>query len=137
MLNKFQMEDCKLVSTPMITGCKLNKGDESKEVYQFSYRSMIGNLLYVTTSRHDVMQVDRVVVIFQYAPRETHVHAVKRIFRYLKGIMNHELWYPRGKYFSLTTYSDVDWESYVDDRNSTSGCAFFPSDFLVSYLSRK
>lgn len=49
MIKKFQMEDFKPVSTPMITGCKLNKDDESKEVYQRLYRSMIGSLLYVTS----------------------------------------------------------------------------------------
>ena len=55
MLKKFGMEDCKLVSTPIITGCKLSKDDESKEVDQKLYRSMIGSLMYVTTSRLDVM----------------------------------------------------------------------------------
>jgi hypothetical protein len=56
MLKKFRMEDCKPISTPMVIGCKLRKYDESKEVDQRLYRSMIGNLLYVTTSRLDVMQ---------------------------------------------------------------------------------
>ena len=51
MLKKFGMEDCKLVSTPMITSCKLSKDDESKEVDQRIYRSMIGSLLYVTSPR--------------------------------------------------------------------------------------
>jgi hypothetical protein len=57
MLNKFGMEDCKPVSTPMVIGCKLRKYDESKEANQRLYRLMIGNLLYVTTSRPYVMQV--------------------------------------------------------------------------------
>ena len=47
MLKKFGMEDCKLVSTTMIIGCKLSKDVESKEVDQKLYRSMIGSLLYV------------------------------------------------------------------------------------------
>jgi hypothetical protein len=56
MLNKFVMEDCKLVSTPMKTGIKLRKDDESKDVDLRLYRSMIGILLYVTSLRWDVMQ---------------------------------------------------------------------------------
>ena len=56
MLKKFQVEDCKPVSTPMITGCKLSKDNESKEVDQRLYRSMIGSLLYVIASRPDVMR---------------------------------------------------------------------------------
>ena len=48
--------------------------------------SMIGRLLYVTSSRLDVMQVVGHVAQFQEAPKESHVLVVKRIFRYLKGI---------------------------------------------------
>ena len=82
------MEDCKPMSTPMIISCKLNKEDESKEVDQRLYRSMIGSLLYVTTSRLDVMQAVGQVARFQAAPKETHIIAVKRIFRYIKGTMD-------------------------------------------------
>jgi hypothetical protein len=56
MLKRFRMEDCKPVITPMKTSCKLRKYDDSKSTDQRQYRSMIGNLLYVTTSRPDVMQ---------------------------------------------------------------------------------
>jgi hypothetical protein len=56
MLKRFGMEDCKPVITPMQTSCKLSKDDDSKSTDQRKYRSMIGSLLYVTTSRQDVMQ---------------------------------------------------------------------------------
>jgi hypothetical protein len=125
MLKKFEMEDYKPVNTPMVTGCKLSKEDESKEANQTLYRSMIGNLLYVTTSRPYIMQAVGLVGRFQDAPKETHVQEVKRIFRYLKGTLDFGLWYPTGKYFTLTTYTDADWEGSVDDRKSTSGGAFF------------
>jgi hypothetical protein len=85
MLKKFGMVDCKPVSTPMQTSCKLRKDDISKDAYQRLYRSMIGSLLYVTTSRLDVMQAVGQVAWFQAAPKESHVMEVKRIFRYLKG----------------------------------------------------
>ena len=55
MLKKFKMEESKPVSTPMITSCKLSKDNESLEVDHTMYRSMIGSLLYVTTTRPDVM----------------------------------------------------------------------------------
>ena len=79
MLKKFKMEDFKPVKAPMITGCKLRKNDESLEVYHIMYRSMIGSLLYVTTSRPDVMQDVGLISRFQSTPKETHVAAVKRI----------------------------------------------------------
>jgi hypothetical protein len=85
MIKRFAMEDCKPVTTPMQTSCKLSKDDDSKSTDQRQYRSMIGSLLYVTASRPDVMQVVGQVARFQAAPKESHVLAVKRIFRYLKG----------------------------------------------------
>jgi hypothetical protein len=56
MLKRFGMEDCKPVITPRQTSCKLRKDDDLKSTYQRKYRSMIGNLLFVTASRPDVMQ---------------------------------------------------------------------------------
>ena len=64
MLKKFGMEDCKLVSTPMIIGCKLSKDDESKKVDKKLYRSMISSLLYVIALRLDVMQAVGLVARF-------------------------------------------------------------------------
>jgi hypothetical protein len=79
------MEDCKPVITPMQTNCKLRKYADSNSIDQRQYRSMIGSLLYVTTSRLDVMQAVGQVELSQASPKESHVLAVKRIFRYLKG----------------------------------------------------
>jgi hypothetical protein len=67
MLNKFEMEDCEPVSTPMVIGCKLRKEDESKETDQTMYISLIGNLIYEMDSRPDIMQVVGLVGRFQVA----------------------------------------------------------------------
>jgi hypothetical protein len=132
MLKKFEMEDCKHVSTPMVTGCNMSKEHESKEANQTFYRSMIVILLYVKTSRSYVMQTIVLVGRFQVAPKETHVHVVKIIFRYLKGTLDLCLWYPMSKDFTLKNYTDADWVGSVDDIKSTSGGAFFLENILVS-----
>ena len=131
------MEDCKPVSTLMTTGCKLRKDDESKEVDQKLYRSMIGSLLYVTTSRPDVMHAVGLVVRFQANPEETHVLAIKRIFRYLKGTTEFGLWYPKGNELTMVAYTDVDWAGSIDDRKSTSGATLYLGDCLISWSSKK
>ena len=87
MLKKYKMEDCRPSRTPLTIGCKLSKDDESVEVDHAMHRSIIGRLLYVTTTRLYVMQVVGVVARFQFSPKETHANAVKWIFRYLKGTM--------------------------------------------------
>ena len=55
MLKRFKMEDCKPVSNPMITGCKLCADDGSADIDQRHYRSMIGSLLYLTASRPNIV----------------------------------------------------------------------------------
>jgi hypothetical protein len=68
VLKKFGMEDYAPISTPMITGCKLSKDDESLEEKKTLYESMIGILLYLTTSRIDIMQAVGLVARIQFAP---------------------------------------------------------------------
>jgi hypothetical protein len=137
MLKKFQMEDSSPVSTPMVVGCKLSKDDISPDVDQRTYRSMIDSLLYITTSCPNIMQAVGMVGRYQSTPKQSHLVAIKRIFKYLKGTITYGLWYPKNHNFQLTAYSDVDWENFVDERKSTSGGAFFLGDLLVSWLSKK
>jgi hypothetical protein len=125
------MEYSTLVSTPMVVGCKLSKYDISPDVDQRTYRSMIGSILYITTSCHDIMKDVGMVGCYQSAPKQIHLANVKRIFKYLKGTMTYGLWYPRNHIFQLNAYSYVDWENCLDERKNTSGGALFLGDSLV------
>ena len=131
------MEYSSSVSIPMVVGCNIRKDDPSPTVDQITYRSMIGSLLYITTSHLDKMQVVRMIGIFQSAPKQIHLVVVKRIFKYLKGTMTYGLWYPRNQNLQLTAYSDVDWANCLDERKNTSGGAFFLGDSLVAWMSEK
>ena len=102
MLKRFGMEDCIPVITPMQTSCKLSKDDDSKSTDQRQYMSMIGILLYVTTSRPDVMQVVGHVARFQATPKESHVLAVRRIFQISQR--NKRVWITVSKRKGSTTY---------------------------------
>ena len=137
MLKRFNMEDSKPVSTPMSTNTKLSKDDKASSVDHTTYRSMIGSLLYLTATRPDLLHAVCMVARFQAAPTETHLTAVKRIFRYLKGTMELGIWYPKGKSFTLVAYSDADWAGCVDERKSTSGGAFYLGERLVAWHSKK
>ena len=74
---------------------------------------------------------------FQANPKETHLQAVKRIFKYLQGTQNYGLWYPRDTDLTLHAYKDADWAGSVDERKSTSGGAFFMGSRLVSWFRKK
>ncbi|KAL8088633.1 hypothetical protein AgCh_038420 [Apium graveolens] len=100
LLKKFGMQDCSSASTPMATATKLDK-DTGKSVDITDYRGMIGSLLYLTASRPDIMYATCLCARFQADPREPHLTVVKRIFKYLKGIADLGLWYPRESDFKL------------------------------------
>eukprot|EP00253_Pinus_taeda_P004823 PITA_04823 len=137
ILKKYGMEDLKPVCTPMVTGCSLSTNDDSAAVHQPTYRSMIGSLLYLIGTRPDIMHVVGIVGRFQANPKETHLQAVKRIFKYLQGTQDYGLWYPRDTDLTLHAYTDEDWAGSVDDRKNTSGGAFFMGSRLVSWFSKK
>eukprot|EP00253_Pinus_taeda_P031124 PITA_31124 len=130
ILKKYGMEDLKPLCTPMVTGCSLSVNDESAAVHQPTYRSMIGSLLYLTGTRPDIMHAVGMVGRFQENPMETHLQAVKRIFKYLQGTKNYGLWYPRDADLTLHAYTDADWVGSMDDRKSTSGGAFFMGSMM-------
>nr|GEZ65752.1 hypothetical protein [Tanacetum cinerariifolium] len=101
------------------------------------YRSMIGSLMYVTSSRPDIMFATCMCARYQANPNEHHVSADKMIFRYLKGTINLGLWYPKDSGFDLTAYSDADHAGCHLDRKSTSGSVQFLGDKLVCWSSKK
>jgi hypothetical protein len=131
------MEDSSPVSTPMVVCFNLSKDDMPLDIDQRTYRSMIGSLFYITASCPDIMQVVGMVGHYKPYPKQSHLVAVARIFKYLKGTMTYGLWYPRNQNFQLTTYSYADWANCVDERKSTNGGAFFLGDSLVAWLSKK
>ena len=106
--------------------------DGSPSVEEKSYRGMIGSLLYLTASRPDIVFSVGFWALFQSKPKETHLKAVKWIFRYLKHTPDFILWYPKGCNFGLVGYADVDYAGFLVDRKSTSGVAYFLEPCLVS-----
>eukprot|EP00253_Pinus_taeda_P003508 PITA_03508 len=132
-----QIQQNEGVCTPMVTGCSLSANDESAAVHQPTYMSMIGSLLYLKGTRPDIMHAVGIVGRFQANPKETHLEAVKRIFKYLQGTQNYGLWYPSDTDLTLHDYTDKDWAGSMDDRKSTSGGAFFIGSRLVSWFNKK
>nr|GEV71424.1 hypothetical protein [Tanacetum cinerariifolium] len=102
------MENCDTVPTPMVEQAKLKLDLVGKPVDHIDYRSMIGSLMYVTSSRPDIMFATYMCARYQANPNEHHVSIVKRIFRYLKRTINLGFWYPEDSGFDLTAYSDAD-----------------------------
>ncbi|GJU14642.1 putative ribonuclease H-like domain-containing protein [Tanacetum coccineum] len=124
-------------NTPIETNKELNKDEEAEDVDVHLYRSMIGSLMYLTTSRPDIMFVVCAYARFQVTPKTLHLHEVKRIFRYLKGQPKLGLWYPRDSPFDLEAFFDSDYAGASLDRKSTTGGCQFLSKRLISCLCKK
>ncbi|GKB20185.1 hypothetical protein Tco_0854108 [Tanacetum coccineum] len=106
----------------MVEKSKLDEDKEGKAIDPPHYRGMIGTLLYLTASRPDLQFAICMCARYQDWPTEKHSHAVKRIFRYLKGTVNRGLWYLKDSLISLTAFADADHAGCQDTRRNTSGC---------------
>ncbi|GJS75193.1 putative ribonuclease H-like domain-containing protein [Tanacetum coccineum] len=121
ILNKFDFVTVKTASTLMEPNKVLVKDEEAEGVDVHLYRSMIGSLMYLTASRPDITFAVCACARFQVTPKISHLHAVKRIFRYLKGQPKLGLWYPMDSLFDLEAFSDSDYAGASLDRKSTTG----------------
>ncbi|GJY86804.1 retrovirus-related pol polyprotein from transposon TNT 1-94 [Tanacetum coccineum] len=136
-LKKYGFDTCDPVDTPMVEKSKLDEDKEGKVVDLSHYRGMIGTLLYLKASRPDLQFAICMCARYQARPTEKHLHAVKRIFRYLRGTINRGLWYPKDSSIALTAFTDADHVGCQDTRRSTSGSMQFLGDRLVSWSSKR
>ncbi|GJV46476.1 hypothetical protein Tco_1431012 [Tanacetum coccineum] len=121
----------------MKTQKSLLKDEDGEEVVVHMYRSMIGSLMYLTSSRPDIMFVVCACARYQVNPKVSHLHDVKRIFRYLKGQPKLGLWYPKDSLFDLVAYTDSDYaRASLDMKSTTRGCQFFGCR-LISWQCKK
>ncbi|GJW05891.1 hypothetical protein Tco_1568314 [Tanacetum coccineum] len=112
------METCEPADTPMVEKSKLNEDPQGKSVDPTRYHGMIGTLMYLTSSRSYL--VFHVCTCFRYQakPTKKHLHAVKQIFRYLRGTINMGLWYSKDSFIALTTFVDADHAGCQDTKKN-------------------
>jgi len=131
LLKKFNMNEAREIDTPIATATKLDIDETGESIEQKVYMGMIGSLLYLTTSRPDIVFSVGLCARFQANPKESHLKSVKRIFRYLKRTTDMGLWYSKGSNFNLFGYADADYAGYLVDKKSTT--AHFLGTCLISW----
>ncbi|GJW47335.1 uncharacterized mitochondrial protein-like protein [Tanacetum coccineum] len=107
ILKKFGFTEVKTTSTPIENQKPLLKDEDGEEVDVHMYRSMIGSLMYLTSSRPDIMFAVCACARYQVNLKVSHLYAMKRIFRYLKGQPKLGLWYPKDSPFDLVAYTNM------------------------------
>ncbi|GJW11436.1 putative ribonuclease H-like domain-containing protein [Tanacetum coccineum] len=120
ILRKYNYTDVKSASTPTDLEKPLVQDGDAADVDEHLYRSMIGSLMYLTASRPDIMFAVCACARFQVSPKTSHLLAVKRIFRYLKGKPSLGLWYSKDSPWELVAYTDSDYAGATQDRKSTT-----------------
>ncbi|GKB13259.1 hypothetical protein Tco_0847182 [Tanacetum coccineum] len=117
------MESCDPVGTPIEIKDKLDLDQNGSPADATKYHSMIGALMYLTSSRPGIIHVTCLCARYQAKPTEKHLKEVKKIFHYLWGTFNMGLWYTKDSGFELTGFSDADYAGYKDTFKSNSGGA--------------
>ena len=137
ILRKFKMENANSVSIPCVAGLKLSKDGEGKLVNSTVFRSLVGNLMYLTATRPDIMFAVSLISRFMEKPYSNHWEAAKRILRYVKGTMNYGVFYQANLPINLIGYTDSDLAGSVDDSKSVAGYVFNIGSGAISWMSKK
>ncbi|KAK5843028.1 hypothetical protein PVK06_005456 [Gossypium arboreum] len=131
------MQNCKPTSTSVAVGMKMSNQGDHEPVDESTYRSLVGCLLYLTATRPDIMFAVSLLSRFMHCCNEKHFQAAKRVFRYIKGTLSHEMLFNKAESLKFVGYTDNDWAGSSDDMKSTSGYAFTLGSTTFCWSSRK
>jgi hypothetical protein len=124
ILKKFKLESCKEVATPLTQNEKISKNDSEKLEDPSAFRSLVGSLLYLTTTRPDLMFPAGLLSRFMSSPSNIHMGIAKRVLKYIRGTTDLGIWYSKTGGVKLIGYADSKWAGNVDDMKSISGVCF-------------
>ncbi|CAH9103888.1 unnamed protein product [Cuscuta europaea] len=137
ILSRASLSDCNSVATPVDTNSKLSATAGPPVEDPTLYRSLAGALQYLTFTRPNISYAVQQICLFMHDPRVPHLHALKRILRYIKGTLHFGLHLRPSPIDSLISYSDADWGGCPDTRRSTSGYCVYLGDNLLSWSSKR
>ncbi|KAL0560852.1 hypothetical protein IC582_001266 [Cucumis melo] len=98
---------------------------------------MVGSLMYLTTTKPDIMYAVSLISRFMESPTKFHLLASKRILRYIKGTPDLGILYQRKRKLNFVGFSDSDYAGDLNDRKSTSGYVFMLGSGVISWSSKK
>nr|GFA31424.1 putative ribonuclease H-like domain-containing protein [Tanacetum cinerariifolium] len=136
-LKKYRMESCDPVDTPMVEKSKLDEDTQGKAIDPTHYSGMVGTIMYLTSSRPDLVYAVCMCAWYQARLTKKHLHAIKRIFRCIRGTVNWRLWYSKDPAIVVTAFADADHAGCQDTRRSISESMQFLGDSLISWSSKK
>jgi hypothetical protein len=137
ILKRAVMTDCKPCTTPVDLQPKLANDSGPPVADASQFWSIAGALQYLTFTRPDIAYAVQQICLHMHDPREPHLTAMKRILRYLHGMLDFGLLLHRSSSSDLVVYTNADWAGCPDTHRSTSGYAVFLGDNLVSWSAKR
>ena len=115
LLIKFNMVDCNAAPFPFLSGISLEERKSTPPMNSIIYRQLMGSLLYLTHSRHEICDAMNVVSRYMHQPHDIHWKASKRILQYIQGTRTYNIHYAADSELELVGYIDSDWVGdYID-----------------------
>ena len=141
MLQKFNMQNCKPVGTPVEVGANFTENNDQEETQQLQgvpYLSAVGSIMYVAMgTRPDIAYIISKLCQHSSNPQAVHWKAIKRLLRYLKGTMNLKLTYRKTDMKYVEVFCDSDWAGDHETRKSTTGYMLFLGGAAIGWSSKK
>jgi hypothetical protein len=137
ILQRFEMMDCKSMTTPMAMNLNLLRNSSSDLVDPTMYKQLIGSLMYLVNTTSDICFAVNTLSRYMVEPRHVHLVAVKHVLRCVHGMVGYGLRYVSDGEVKLHGYTEYDWVGSAVDRKSTSGCCFSLGSGMISWLSIK
>jgi len=134
VLKRFNMLNCKPISTPVDTGVKLSLANDEKEVNPTLFKQIVGSLRYLCHTRPNIAYGVGLISRYMVKPTTSHLVAAKRILRYVMGTSNYGIQYSKNQ---SVGYSDSDWSGDKDDRKSTAAYVFMIGNAAFHGVLRK
>ncbi|XP_071695473.1 uncharacterized mitochondrial protein AtMg00810-like [Rutidosis leptorrhynchoides] len=131
------MATCHTVKTPVDTNGKLSSSNVAPYSNPTEFRSLAGALQYLTFTRPDISYAVQQICLHMHDPKDSHMQALRRILRYIRGTLSHGLQLTRTSVSTLVSYTDTDWGGCPDTRRSTSGYCVFLRENLISWSAKR
>jgi hypothetical protein len=131
------MLECKPLTTLMESNAKLCAGEGKDLDDTRMYRRLVGNLIYLTLTRSDIIYAVRVASRHMQNPKKTRLESVKKILRYVKGTLDYDILYQKDGVCQVISYCDADYAGDYDTRRSTVGYVFSLGSGAMSWCSKK
>lgn len=138
LLERYNMSECKPVSTPLPVNYKLEKSNKHLDDNVYQYRQLLGSLMFLSVcTRPDISYACSQLSQFSTCFDESHWRTAKRVLRYLAGTINYGLYFEKDKNFEINAFADADWANDITDRKSYTGFVVKLGNCVINWEARK